>query len=61
MDNFVWIGRKHIYINKLAVTSIEQYKTECYWDKYWTVKMNDGDFFVLTEDELKLVIGDNHE
>ena len=60
MDNFVWISREHIYINKLAITSIEQYKFNTSWDNYWKVKMNNGDFFVLTEDELKLVIGNYH-
>ena len=60
MDNFVWIDRKHIYINKLAITSIEQYKFNTGWDNYWKVKMNDGDYFVVNEYELNLILGDNH-
>lgn len=58
MDNFVWIGRgEHIYINKTAITTIKQCKLKKDWDKYWSVKMNDGDFFIITEDELNLIIG----
>lgn len=57
MSDFIWLDSKDTYINKAAITSIsfEGYNSAA--GEFWKVKMNDGDYFEISLDELNRIIG----
>ena len=57
MGDFVWLDSKGTYVNKTAITSIsfEGYNSAA--GEFWKIKMNDGDYFEISLDELNLIIG----
>ena len=57
MNDFIWLNSKNVYINKMAITSIEKYTI----DNFWKIKMNDGDCFIVHECELREILGVSNE